>query len=66
MAKKLRASAPVPDLPPEGGEIIDAIRILKGKNAELERRLNMVEEKLNDLSEQFLEEFGEDFQDEEK
>ncbi|MEK6954998.1 MAG: hypothetical protein AABX01_08350 [Candidatus Micrarchaeota archaeon] len=67
MQKISKAKAGEPQIPSDqnsnaGTDPGDEIRILKEKNRELERRLNMIEQKLNDHNEQFVEEFGEDFE----
>lgn len=56
----------VPEVFEGESEIAGELRILKEKANELERRLGIMEEKLNDLSEQFMEEFGEDFEEPEE
>ncbi|MEK6843217.1 MAG: hypothetical protein AABY04_01910 [Candidatus Micrarchaeota archaeon] len=66
MPKTNRKVSAVPEIFEGESEIAFEMRVLKQKNDELEKRLNMVESKLNDLSEQFMEEFGEDYQEEEE
>ncbi|MBI5224484.1 hypothetical protein HY989_01300 [Candidatus Micrarchaeota archaeon] len=66
MPKTNRKVSAVPEIFEGESEIAFEMRVLKQKNDEMEKRLNMVESKLNDLSEQFMEEFGEDYQEEEE
>ncbi len=66
MPKTNRKVSAVPEIFEGESEIAFEMRVLKQKNDELEKRLNMVESKLNDLSEQFMEEFWEDYQEEEE
>ncbi len=62
MPRKSKLRSPPPAISFNDSESPDELKLLKERLVELERRLNVIEEKLNDLSEQFLEEFGEDFE----